>query len=302
MTQIKTLDPQALSQRDLHRYLLGAVAPRPICFASTIDREGNVNLSPFSFFNVFSSNPPIMIFSPARSGRDGSNKHSLENVMEVHEVVINIVNYPMVEQMSLASTPYDKGVNEFTKAGFTEVSSEKVAPPRVGQAPVAFECKVNQVIELGQEGGAGNLVVSEVLLIHIDEEYLDEKGFLDTEKLDLVARMGGSWYCRATGEALFQIPKPSREKGMGIDRLPAEIRNSAFLTGNELGRLGGLPKVPTDQEIEDILKEKALFQIQANYRGVALSKEIHLLAKKWIQDGEAAKALAALLAFYRNSA
>ena len=241
---IKTISPSEISQPELHAYLLSAVAPRPICFASTVDADGNVNLSPFSFFNVFSSNPPILIFSPSRSGRDGSLKHSHQNVKEVPEVVINIVNHPIVEQMSLSSTAYDKGVNEFVKTGLTQVPSEKVRPPRVGEAPVSLECTVTQVIELADTPGAGNLILVKVELIHINKKYLtDDK--LDTQKLDLVGRMGESWYTRASGASLFEIPKPIRTKGIGVDNLPLAVRESKILTGNNLGRLGNLESVST---------------------------------------------------------
>ena len=299
MSGIKTIDPNTLAQPHLHRYLLEAVAPRPICFASTIDKQGQVNLSPFSFFNVFSSNPPILIFSPARSGRDGSNKHSLDNVMEVHEVVINVVNYPMVEQMSLASTAYDKGVNEFLKAGFTQVESEQVSPPRVGEAPVALECKVNQVIELGKEGGAGNLVIAEVLLMHIREEYLGEDGYLDTQKLDLVARMGDSWYCRASGEALFEIPKPLRAKGIGVDSLPASVQHSNILTGNDLGRLGNQASFPTESELQELSQSSEWETFLGKEAPQASMSEegLHQLAKEWLSEGRDRMALAALFAW-----
>ena len=299
MSGIKTIDPHSLAQPELHRYLLQAVAPRPICFASTVDKQGQVNLSPFSFFNVFSSNPPIMIFSPARSGRDGSSKHSLDNVMEVHEVVINVVNYPMVEQMSLASTAYDKGVNEFLKAGFTQVESEQVSPPRVGEAPVALECKVNQVIELGKEGGAGNLVIAEVLLMHIREEYLGENGFLDTQKLDLVARMGDSWYCRASGEALFEIPKPLQTKGIGVDSLPLSVQRSAILTGNDLGRLGNQASFPTESELQELGKSSGWgdFMEKESLQASGVDESLHQLVKKWLSEGKDRRALAALFAW-----
>jgi flavin reductase (DIM6/NTAB) family NADH-FMN oxidoreductase RutF len=283
---IKTIDPKSISQPQLHSYLLSAVAPRPICFASTIDKAGNVNLSPFSFFNVFSSNPPIMIFSPARSGRDNSLKHSHENVKEVAEVVINIVNYPIVEQMSLSSTAYEKGVNEFTKAGLTQVPSEKVKPPRVGEAPVAFECSVTEVIELADTPGAGNLILAKVELIHINEKYLTD-GQLDTEKLDLVGRMGGSWYTRSSGYSLFEIPKPIRTKGIGVDALPESIRNSTILSGNNLGRLGNVEELPNEKEIENISSLAAV--LGKNH------KELHLLAKGILEAGNTKKALAILI-------
>ncbi|UWX54450.1 flavin reductase family protein [Maribacter litopenaei] len=248
----KTIDPNSVSQQELHGYLLSAVAPRPICFASTVDKDGNVNLSPYSYFNIFSINPPIMIFSPNRSGRDGSMKHSHQNVLEVPEVVINIVNYPMVEQMSLTSTSYDKGVNEFVKAGFTQVPSEKVKPPRVGEAPVAIECSVTEVIELADTPGAGNLILAKVELVHINTDYLDTNEQLDTQKLDLVGRMGGNWYTRSSGASLFEIPKPIRNQGIGVDQLPEKVRNSTVLTGNNLGRLGNLEDLPTKESIDRI--------------------------------------------------
>lgn len=278
-----------------HGYLLSAVAPRPIAFASTLDAEGKVNLSPFSFFNVFSSNPPVMIFSPAKSGVFKSQKHTYNNVKAVPEVVINVVNYPMVEQMSLASTAYEKGVNEFVKAGFTEVASDKVKPPRVGESPVAFECVVDQVIELGDEGGAGNLIICRVVQMHIKELYLDEEGKLDTKKLDLVGRMGGSWYCKANGEALFEIPKPVRTKGIGVDRLPEHIRNSSVLTGNNLGRLGNLEKMPNAEELAALRKtneiQEILTQLEEEKRRIAL----HKLAQSYLEDGDTETALKVLL-------
>lgn len=239
-----TINPKEIPVGKMHSYLLGAVAPRPIAFASTIDKEGNVNLSPFSFFNCFGANPPILVFSPARRGRDNTTKHSYENVLEVPEVVINIVNYSMVQQASLASTEYPKGVNEFVKAGFTEVASTMVKPPRVGESPVAFECNVLQVIKTGDQGAAGNLVICEVVLMHIKEDVLDAEGKIDPFKLDAVARMGGDWYCRAQGDALFKVPKPLEKIGIGIDQLPESIRNSKILTGNDLGMLANVERIP----------------------------------------------------------
>ncbi|WP_164731693.1 flavin reductase family protein [Flagellimonas beolgyonensis] len=283
---MKTIDPTELAQPDLHQILLTAVAPRPICFASTVDKDGNVNLSPYSFFNVFSSNPPIMIFSPARSGRDNSLKHTHQNVLEVPEVVINIVNQPMVEQMSLSSTAYDKGVNEFVKAGFTEVPSEKVKPPRVAEAPVSFECTVQEVIELAQTPGAGNLIMAKVELIHINESYLTG-GVLDTEKLDLVGRMGANWYIRATKDALFEIPKPLRTKGIGVDALPKGIRESDVLTGNNLGRLGNLESLPSTLEID-------IAGVSEHAKNLS-KREIHELAQQILEHGDTEKAMALLL-------
>lgn len=238
-----TIDPKEISTGKLHSYLLGAVAPRPICFASTVDVEGNVNLSPYSFFNVFSANPPVMIFSPARRVRNNTTKHTLENVLETKEVVINIVSYPMVQQMSLSSTEYAKGVNEFVKAGFTEIPSQKVKPPRVAEAPVQFECKVNEVVELGKEGGAGNLVICEVVQLHINEAILDAEGKIDPVKIDAVARMGGNWYNRAK-EGMFEVPKPLSTLGIGVDALPKAIRLSKILTGNDLGMLANVEELP----------------------------------------------------------
>ena len=290
-TNIKSIDPTSISQQELHGYLLSAVAPRPICFASTIDKDGNVNLSPFSYFNLFSVNPPIMVFSPSRRGRDNTTKHTLDNVLEVKETVINIVNYDMVEQMSLSSTEYAHGVNEFVKAGFTQVPSDIVKPPRVGEAPVAFECIVDQVIALGDEGGAGNLVLAKVVKIHVNKAFLDTDGNLDTPKLDLVARMGGNWYCRANGDALFEIPKPIRTKGIGVDRLPKEVQNSMVLTGNNLGRLGNLEEIPTQETINRIAEHpevKSLLEISDTIT------EKHKLAQKWLEEGKVEEALALL--------
>ncbi len=221
---MKTIQPENISTRELHGYMLGAIGPRPIAFASTIDKAGQVNLSPFSFFNCFSSNPPILVFSPARSGRDGTLKNTLENVREVPEVVINIVQHSIVEQMSLASTAYPKGVNEFKKAGFTELASETIQPPRVKESHVHFECKVNEIVTLGNEGGAGHLVICQVQRMHINEEILDSDGKIDPKKIDLVGRMGGDWYCRANGDSLFEVEKPIAKLGIGVDELPEEIK------------------------------------------------------------------------------
>ena len=289
--EINTIDPANISQQELHGYLLSAVAPRPICFASTVDKEGNVNLSPFSYFNLFSVNPPIMIFSPSRRGRDNTTKHTLENVLEVKETVINVVNYDMVEQMSLSSTEYGDGVNEFVKAGLTQVPSDKVTPPRVGEAPVAFECVVDQVIALGDGPGAGNLVLAKVVQIHVKKAFLDAEGKLDTPKLDLVARMGGNWYCRANGDALFEIPKPIRTKGIGVDMLPEAVRNSTVLTGNNLGRLGNLEQLPTKEAIA-IIAENA--EVKSILNGGENSTALHKLAQQWLSEDKTEDALALL--------
>lgn len=298
-SNILTISREAVSQPELHAYLLSAIAPRPICFASTVDQEGNVNLSPFSFFNVFSSNPPILIFSPARSGRDGSLKHTHENVIAVPEVVINIVNYPMVEQMSLASTAYDKGVNEFIKAGFTQVPSTMIRPPRVGESPVAMECKVTQIVELASTPGAGNLIFAQVELIHIQKQYLDANGQLDTRQLDLVGRMGGNWYTRSSGDSLFEIPKPLRTKGIGVDRLPTSAQQSTVLTGNDLGRLGNTEQLPTAKEIAMVRMHPEVQAILKKSK-VTESKpygEAHTLVKKMLEKGETSNAMALLFVF-----
>lgn len=294
---MKTINPKEISTQELHGYLLGAISPRPIAFASTVDKDGNVNLSPYSFFNIFGSNPPILIFSPARRVRDNTSKHSLENVLEVPEVVINMVDYSMVEQMSLASTEYDKGVNEFIKSGFTEESSTLVKPPRVKESPASFECKVLQVIPTGEEGGAGNLVICEVVLAHFQDHIFDAQGKIDPFKIDTVARMGGDWYCRANGSALFEIEKPVRNKGIGVDALPEHIRNSVVLTGNHLGKLGNVETLPTLEDVktrsfQPELQElkKRLHQDIEGYR-----YHLHLLAKDALDAGRIQEACEILL-------
>ena len=242
-----TIDPKETPIQLLHQYLLGAVGPRPICFASTIDAQGNHNLAPFSFFNVFSAKPPIAIFSPNLSGRTGQAKDTHLNIKEVPECVINIVNYNMVHQMSLASSPFKKGVSEFEKAGFTPIASDLVKPMRVKESPVQLECKVFEVKEIGN----CNLVMCEIVKIHIDESVLNEQKLIDQQKIDLVARMGGNWYCRAHGDALFEIEKPITTIGIGFDNIPASIKSSAVLTGNNLGQLGNIEVLPTKDEIEN---------------------------------------------------
>lgn len=288
MNTIKTIDPNDITQQELHAYLLSAVAPRPICFASTVDEKGNINLSPFSFFNVFSSNPPMMIFSPARSGKNNSLKHTHENIKEVPEVVINMVNYDMVEQMSLTSTNYDKGVNEFIKSGLTPIPSEKIKPPRVKETPISFECTVSKIIELGDGPGSGNLILAKVELIHVNTKYLNNKGSLDTTLLDLVGRMGENWYIRATKESLFKITKPIKTKGIGVDKLPMSIKESKVLTGNNLGRLANVEQLPSTSEIKTVLnEEKNISKLDLN--------SIHKFAKKELEKGNINKALALLI-------
>ena len=287
-----TIDPKEVSTGKLHRYLLGAIGPRPIAFASTIDAEGRPNLSPFSFFNVFGSNPPTLIFSPARRGRDNTVKHTYNNVKSIDEVVINIVNYDIVQQMSLSSTEYAEGVNEFEKAGFSMLKSELVRPFRVAESPVQFECKVKQVIETGQEGGAGNLVICEVLKMHINESILDEDGFIDQHKIDLVARMGGNWYSRAN-LGMFEVPKPLSSLGIGIDAIPAEIRESKTLTGNDLGKLGNVEALPKKEEIDSFIAEnKDLADlVKANNK-----KDIHTQAQLFLEKNDTDAAWKLLLA------
>ena len=253
-----SIDPKEISTGKLHGYLLGAIAPRPIAFASTIDEDGNPNLSPFSFFNVFGSNPPTLIFSPARRVRDNTIKHTLENALATKEVVINVVNYDIVQQMSLSSTEYAKGVNEFEKAGFTMLKSDKIKPFRVAESPVQFECKVKDVIFTGDEGGAGNLIICEVVKMHVSEAVLDENGAIDQHKIDLVARAGGSYYTRAR-DGFFEIDKPISTLGIGVDQIPTEIRNSTILTGNNLGMLGNVEQLPSDETVDNFAKEHPQF-------------------------------------------
>lgn len=259
MREMISVVPSALSTAQLHGYLLGAVGPRPIAFASTMDRDGNPNLSPFSFFNVFSANPPILIFSPARRVRDNTTKHTLENALTTKEVVVNMVDFSIVQQMSLASTEYPQGENEFLKAGLTMLPSDLVAPYRVAEAPVQFECKVTKVEALGRDGGAGNLVFCEVVKIHIAKAILAENGSIDQHKIDLVARMGGNWYSRAN-EGLFEVPKPLSTFGIGVDALPEKIRRSKVLTGNDLGLLANIEKVPTTTEIADFTQSNPMLK------------------------------------------
>ncbi len=290
------IDPKEITQPDLHGYLLGCIGPRPIAFASTVDEEGNPNLAPYSFFNVFSSNPPILILSPARP-RDLVLKHTLLNAMATKEIVINVVNYDIVEQMSLSSTAYAKGVNEFVKAGLTAIDSEKVKAPRVAESIASFECKVNEVIHLGEEAGAGNLIVCEVVLGHIKDEILGDDGKPDPYKTDLVARMGGDWYCRANGEAIFKLPKPNRNIGIGVDQIPDVIRNSEVLTGNNLGRLGNIEKMPENDAVFEFGDSDEIKEIKARFINDEESFEYHLhnLAQEYLKEDEVEKAWLTLL-------
>lgn len=292
-----TLDCKDLSPIQLQNYLQYAIAPRPICFASTIDAEGNVNLSPFSFFNMFSTNPPICVFSPARRVRDNTTKHTLENVLAVKECVINIVDYSMVQQMSLASTEYAKGVNEFEKAGFSMLESQLVKPPRVAEAPVQLECEITDIIPLGGKNGAGNLILAEIKVIHIKEEILDSEGKIDQQKIDLVARLGGDWYCRVTPESLFKVAKPLTTLGIGVDALPVSVRFSKVLTGNDLGMLGNVEHLPTAEEIDDIQWNANVKDVLDATIGDATNREreLHELAHQLLASGNVLDALKVVL-------
>jgi flavin reductase (DIM6/NTAB) family NADH-FMN oxidoreductase RutF len=293
-----TLDPKTLPIQKLHQYLLGAVGPRPIAFASTIDENGNTNLAPFSFFNVFSANPPIMIFSPARSGRTNETKDTYNNVKINPEVVINVVNYDIVHQMSLASSPYAPGVSEFEKAGFTAIPSDLIRPMRVAESPVQFECKVNEVVELGAEGGAGNLIICEVVKIHIHEAVLDENGMIDQHKIDLVSRMGGNWYCRADENSMFEITKPITTCGIGFDQLPQDIKNSKFLTGNDLGHLAGIEELPNETDVNEykLIELSELF-VTLEDEPVKLEESLHVRAQELLKENKLNEAWLTLLSF-----
>lgn len=294
---MKTIRPTEESARDFYSYMAGAVVPRPIAFVSSMSKEGNVNLSPFSFFNVVSAHPPLLMFAPLNSMRDNSTKNTLDNVLEHDEVVIHIVNYALLEQMSLSSTPYPKGVNEFQKSGLKEVPSEMVSPPRVAEAPVAFECKVRQAIPLGDEGGAGHLVLCEVLLLHIHEEVLDEKGKIQSQKLDAIGRMGANDYCRASGDALFELIRPVKDLGIGVDQLPESIRKSPILTGSSLAKLAGVTALPTAADAEKYRKDANIQQILRQYEAETAQRTeaMHRLAQQLLEKGEVEKAWAALL-------
>ncbi len=293
-----TLDPTELPIPKLHQMLLGAIGPRPIAFASTIDIEGNHNLSPFSFFNVFSANPPILIFSPARSGRTNTTKDTYNNVKEVPEVVINVVTYDIVQQMSLSSSPYDPAVDEFVKAGFTALESDMVKPKRVAESPVQFECVVNQVIELGKEGGAGNLVICEVVKIHVDERVLDENGLIDQKKINLVARMGGNWYCHANEASMFEVVKPLTTIGIGFDNLPQDILSSLVLSKNDLGLLAGIEKFPNETDVNEYkLLELNNYFVNLSDNPSELELQLHQEAKRLLDDNKLDQAWMTLLAF-----
>ncbi len=282
-----SIDPKEISIKKLHSYLLGAIAPRPIAFASTTDADGNPNLSPFSFFNVFGANPPILIFSPARRVKNNTTKHTLENALATKQVVINVVNYQIVQQMSLSSSEYPEGVNEFEKAGFTMLPSDKIQPFRVAESPVQFECKVNDVIFTGENAGAGNLIICEVLKIHISDQVLAEDGSIDQHKIDLVARAGGNFYTRAR-EGFFEIPKPITTLGVGVDALPEEVRNSQVLTGNNLGLLGNIAQLPSQEAVNNFGKEHPKFI------GLETTKK-HTFVQEYLKNNDVESAWKVLL-------
>ncbi len=296
-----SLDPKELPIPKLHQLLLGAIGPRPIAFASTIDENGNHNLSPFSFFNVFSANPPILIFSPARSGRTNETKDTYKNVKKVPEVVINIVTYDIVQQMSLSSSPYAPEVDEFVKAGFTSLESDLVRPRRVAESPVQFECKVNQVIELGAEGGAGNLIICEVVKMHINENILDANGLIDQHKINLVARMGGNWYCHANEASMFEVAKPLTTVGIGFDNLPSDILISSVLTKNDLGLLAGIEKLPNETDVNEYkLVELNNYFVSLDNEPIQLELALHKHAQGLLTEGKLEEAWMTLLAFNNN--
>ena len=276
---IKTIDVKSGETAGLYQYLSSAITPRPIAFVSTIDKSGNKNLSPFSFFNVFSVNPPILVFSPVRRMRNNTSKHTLDNVLQLKECVISLVTEDIAQQVSLSSCDFDSETNEFEKAGFTEIKSDLVSPPRVKESPINFECKINEVIPLGEEGGAGSLVLCEVLKIHIDETVLDKNNAIDPLKLNIVSRLGSNWYGRTTKDSLYEIAKPISRIGMGFDNLPEKIRNSKILTGNELAILASAESIPQKISSENNLS----------------SFEKHNKAKQLLLDGKYEEAWQILL-------
>jgi len=293
-----TLDPKELPVPKLHGILLGAIGPRPIAFAATVDENGNNNLSPFSFFNVFSAAPPILIFSPARNGRTNTTKDTYNNVKKVPEVVINIVNYDILHQMSLSSSPFASDVDEFVKSGLTPIPSDTVKPMRVKEAPVQFECKVLEVKELGENGGAGNLVICEVTKIHINENVLAEDGTIDQKKINLVARMGGNWYCHANEASMFEVTKPITTVGIGFDNLPEDIRKSSVLNNNELAQLAGITELPNETDVNEykLIELSDLF-VTLEDTPAELENALHTRAKELLQKDDLTGAWMTLLAF-----
>ena len=293
-----SIDLSEIGVPKAHHYLLSAVGPRPICFASTIDEKGRSNLAPFSFFNVFSSNPPIAVFSPSRSGRTGQHKDTFNNVQKVKQVVINLVNYKMVEQMSLASSPYPPETDEFVKSGLTPLMSELIKPFRVKEAPVQMECEIIEIKELGQSGGAGNLVICKILKMHIAEELLNDEKMIDQEKIDLVARMGGDWYCRTDSKSMFEIKKPISSKSIGFDEMPNEVLNSTILSGNDLGKLGGIEGLPDETDVNEFrLIELSDLFLEFEDNAKALEIALHKKAKYFLSKNQLEAAWKTLLSF-----
>ncbi len=291
------INPKEIEVRKMHQYLLGSIGPRPIALASTVDANGNRNLSPFSFFNVFSANPPILIFSPARRGRNNTTKDTYHNCKDTREVVINVVNYDIVQQVSLSSTEYDSDVDEFVKSGLTPIESELITPARVKESPIQIECKVNDVVELGDGGAAGNLVICEVLRMHIKEEVMADDGLIDQDKLDLVGRMGRDWYTRASGDALFWVEKPIANKGIGVDAIPNAIKNSMILTGNDLGKLGNVEHLPNETAIENYARGDIQLRqiIESGADGLEKREALHELAQQYLEDNRVNDAWCVLL-------
>ena len=290
------INPTDLSTKDLHGYLLSSVGPRPIALVSTIDNEGRLNLSPYSFFNVFSANPPIAIFSPARRIRNNTTKHTLQNAALTNEVVINVVSFPMVEQTSLSSTEYKKGVNEFIKSGLTPIESTQVKPYRVKESPVQMECKVKNIISLGEEGGAGNLVVCEIIKMHISEDILNSHHQIDPNKIDLVGRMGANWYCRASNSSLFEVQKPNSKIGIGYNQLPDHIRNSDILSGNDLAKLANVESIPSMEDVKKFKENKYLVKIlKSSVNKKKSSENLHYHCKKLLQQNKVLDAWCTLL-------
>jgi flavin reductase (DIM6/NTAB) family NADH-FMN oxidoreductase RutF len=281
-----TNDASILTGVQLQNILQYVIAPRPICFASTINKKGEVNLSPFSYFNIFSVQPPICIFSPSRRLRDNTTKHTLDNINEVAECVINIVSYEMVAQTSLASCEYPQGVNEFIKAGFTMLPSEVVQPPRVAESPVQLECRINQIVPLGEKAGAGNLVIAEILRIHLSENILDDNGNIDQTSLDLVARLGGNWYARINKDALFQLEKPNEKIGIGFDQLPQALVNADWLTKNEKAKLANLNNPPQKEEALKLLNSAYIEKLSTKKS----NEEIRPIIKDLLNNGDSLKA------------
>ena len=290
----KTINPADLTPNEFYKFMIATIGPRPIAFASTIDAQGNVNLSPFSFFNVFGYNPPTLVFAPSIN-RHGHKKHTLLNVEEIGEVVINVVNYAMVEQMSLASAEFERGVNEFSKAGFTAVASDKIRPPRVAESPAAYECIVTKIIATGDGAGAGHLVICEVVMAHLHDAIFDEKGTVDPHRVDLIGRLGGDWYARAHGDALFAVGRP--KTGIGVDQIPAIIRNSAILTGNDLGKLGSVDALPSPADLSAFRESGVLDSLFDEARNGCqyLPDLLHLKAKRLLAENNVWEAWLTLL-------